>query len=295
MTTAATFPEEFVESCSPDGCANCSRLGSYCAIRGHAITCLELVGRDGFDSADRPVAGTECVGCRHLGHYCPAKGMCGELPLCLACGTGEICDQARSVERMRTGGEDFELEHGYSAGECRTIEITDADRVVNEVAPVSDWAIKASLDPENLKRVAKRKVVKAKVVKERKPRRIAAVKSKKPKEVVMAEKMELEAAKAKAIEMYKGGAKIGAIFAETGYSWAGVQYWLRQAGLLPDAKAKAGAKKKKAAEPKPAPTLPAVKPTTIAVQVTERDLDTFWSHCTLAEKACAFSAVLEGR
>lgn len=150
--------------------------------------------------------------------------MSGGTALCLACGTGEICDQAKSVEKMRSGGEDFELEHGYAVPECRTIAIADADRVVTEVAPVSAWAIKASLDPENLKRglsrsqrapvgprtVKERRMRKGeegrarrrnKIVKERKPARVAAVKECQPEEVVMEKTMTKEEAKLEAVRL----------------------------------------------------------------------------------------------
>lgn len=128
------------------------QLGHWCAEVGRAIVCADLVAALGFDLDDRPAAGTGCAACAKDGHWCPAKGMCGEMPLCMACGTGEICDQAKSVEKMRSGIPDFEGEEGHSAAMCRTIAIADADRIVIEVATASDWAIKASLDPENLKR-----------------------------------------------------------------------------------------------------------------------------------------------
>jgi len=245
-TIAVAMSDEFVESCNPDGCANCSTLGHYCAARGITITCAEIVSMDGFDATDRPVAGTECAGCRHLGHFCQAKGMCGEQALCLACGTGKSCDQVRSIEKMHAGVgqfEEFEAEHAPAV--CRTIEITDADRVVTETAPVTAWAIKASLDPENLKRIGVRKTNLRWSNGSPRPKRVKVVKE----------------------------------------------------GVLTGSKGKKPASKKKpAATAKKASAAPSPeKAATVAVHVTERDLDTFWSHCTLAEKAIAFTAVLEGR
>jgi hypothetical protein len=314
MATAATLPEEFVESCNPVGCTDCSRLGHYCASRALTITCAELVAADGFDATDRPVAGTACVGCRHLGHYCPAKGMCGEQPLCLACGTGETCDQVLSIERMHAGlGEYDEFEAERAPAECRTIAIADADRVVLEVAPVTAWAIKASLDPENLKRTGIRKTnlrwsngspkpKRVRVVKEAKPKKLAAPKKQKPEEVVMAEKMELEAAKVKALEMASVSLKINPIAKVVGWSWGEVREWLREAGMLPatgstvKGKGTVAKKKKKPAASKKGATPPiAEKPDTVGIRLTERSLDAFWAQCSLAEKALAFSAVLEGR
>jgi hypothetical protein len=99
------------------------QLGHWCAERGRHIVCADLVAQFGFDQEDRPAAGTGCAACAHEGHWCPAKGMCGEMPLCVACGTGEICGQAKSVEKMRSGLPEFELEQGYAIPECRTIEI----------------------------------------------------------------------------------------------------------------------------------------------------------------------------
>jgi hypothetical protein len=130
------------------------QLWRWRAELGVVVDCEVLVLVFGFDEGDRPAAGTACAGCRLLGHWCPAKGMCGETALCLSCGRGEVCGQALSVEKMRSGlgAEMFEAEVGCGSGECRTIAIADADRVVEETAAVSDWAIKASLDPENLKR-----------------------------------------------------------------------------------------------------------------------------------------------
>ncbi|HEY2013840.1 MAG TPA: hypothetical protein VGH38_10090, partial [Bryobacteraceae bacterium] len=194
MTAAAE--SEFVESCNPDGvCAGCSRLGEYCAVRGAAISCADLVARDGFDLTDRPSAGVGCAACARAGHWCPAKGMSGGTALCLACGTGEICDQVKSVEKMRAGFGEFEES---APPECRRIEISDADRVVTEVAPVSAWAIKASLDPENLKGTGIRKTNvrwsngsprpnRTRVVEEAKPKMARVVKAE-PEEIVM-EKM----------------------------------------------------------------------------------------------------------
>lgn len=307
MQSPALIPEEFVESCNPDGvCVGCSRLGEYCAVRGAAIGCADLVARDGFDLTDRPSAGVGCAACARAGHWCPAKGMSSGTALCLACGTGEICDQAKSVEKMRSGGDDFELERGYAIAECRTIAIADADRVVTEVAPMSAWAIKASLDPENLKKgltrgqrapigprtYRERRKAKGKVVKERKPKRVAAVKKAKPEEVVM-EKMELEEAKAQALRMASAGSRINPIAKVTGWNWAEVKKWLVEAGAMP---AKGGAKAKRVVAAKKEPLPPsAERPASVGVQLTERNLDAFWAKCSLAEKARAFSAMFEAR
>jgi hypothetical protein len=273
---------------------------------------MELV----FDISDRPAAGTECFDCRKLGHFCPAKGMRGEYALCVACGNGESCDQAKSIEKMHAGlggFEEFEAEN--APAECRTIEIPEADRVVAEASAPSDWAMKASLDPENLRkglkrsdraplapnasgvRTGPRRVAKVKVVKERKPQRVARVRQVKPVEAVM-EKMELEAAKAKAIEMFGAGDKIGKISKETGWSWERVQHWLRVDGLLPAGEQKAGKKKAKPAlEKKGRFATPPVaeRPVSVGIQLTERSLDAFWAKCSLADKARAFSAMFEAR
>jgi hypothetical protein len=134
--------------CRPEGCENCWQLGRYCAELGSEIRCADVVARFGFDDADRPQAGTPCVPCYLLGHWCPAKGYAGVVELCLACGRGELCEQAVAVETMRAGMDD--LETVYPAPACRVIPITEADRTVS--APVaSDWKIKAELDPANLR------------------------------------------------------------------------------------------------------------------------------------------------
>lgn len=294
--TATSKTDESVEICNPDGCPNCSRLGHYCAARGITITCATIIASDGFDELDRPRAGAECVACRRLGHYCPAKGMCGDQPLCLACGRGEICDQAKSIEKMRQRMDEFEES---APPPCRQIAIADADRIVDEKPLTTDWAIKAELNPDNLRRGLKRsdrapavartpkerKVPRVKVAKEPKPRRAEVVKER----VVMAEKMVLEAAKVKAAEMFKGGTKIGAIAIATGYSWAGVQYWLREAGLLPAAAVKSSATKKakgkkaaKATAQKK--TAAIVEPENISLQAPVASLDRFWQRLTIPEK-----------
>jgi hypothetical protein len=272
----------------------------------------------GFDEGDRPAAGTACAGCRLLGHWCPAKGMCGETALCLSCGRGEVCGQALSVEKMRSGfgAEMFEAEVGSGSGECRTIAIADADRVVEETAAVSDWAIKASLDPENLKRGLKgrqpapllpRTQKERKAAKVKKPRgpRGPYAKTKleaamgmkktkcKPEEVVM-EKMELEAAKAKAFEMAGLGESIIAIASATGWYFAKVKQWLVAEGMIvakPKQQKATKTKPPAAATPRPA----VVVRQTVGVQVSERHLDAFWAQCSLDEKALAFGAVLEAR
>lgn len=198
MVTLAAIADEFIESCRPEGRTHCSRLGHYCAARGLRITCVEIVTAHGFDATDRPRAGMECVGCRHNGHFCPAKGMCGDQALCVACGTGVICDQVRSIEKMRSP---LDMLEEIPAARCRTIEISDADRIVSEVVPVSDWAIKASLDPENLKRGLKRSErapISARTPKERKAARIKVVKERIPRRVATkSEEVMMEATKKK--------------------------------------------------------------------------------------------------
>lgn len=132
-------------------CVACATPGHWCAARGHAITFADLLAVAPFDTEDRPPAGTECAQCRSFGHYCPAKGLCGSYALCLACGHGYACEQLAAVERIRTGAEMFAPEEGWHS-EGRTVELTEADRVVIETPVASDWAMKATLDPENLKR-----------------------------------------------------------------------------------------------------------------------------------------------
>jgi hypothetical protein len=240
--------------------------------------------------------------------------MSGGTALCLACGTGEICDQAKSVEKMRSGGDDFELEWGYAIPECRTIAIADADRVVTEVEPVSAWAIKASLDPENLKKgltrgqrapIGPRTLAHAltgnpkamvKVVKERKPKRVAAVKKAKPEEVVMEKTMTKEEAKLEVVRLAPT-MSVNQIVAQVGYHWGLVNSWLKEAGVVAAGSvAGKGPRKKKPAAAKKAPTPPSTeRPATVGVQLSERNLDAFWSKCSLAEKARAFSAMFEAR
>jgi hypothetical protein len=192
--------------------------------------------------------------------------------------------------------------------ECRTIAIADADRVVTEVAPVSAWAIKASLDPANLRRGLKRserapvprrmpKTARAKAVKEAKPKMARAVKAVKPEEVVM-EKMTKEAAKAEAVRLAPT-MSVNAIVAQVGYHWGLVNSWLKEAGVVAAGSIAAkGPRKKKPGAAKKAPTLSTtarLTSATVGVQLTERNLDAFWAKCSLAEKARAFSAMFEAR
>lgn len=124
-----------------------------------------------FDATDRPSAGTACVTCRTAGHFCPAKGYRGEDALCLACGYDEQCDQAGTVERVLAdvGWGDQEIDQRGLHGECRRLEISEADRILAEDAPVATaWSIKASLSAENLvkmRRVRPEKVKRTRVKK----------------------------------------------------------------------------------------------------------------------------------
>lgn len=132
-------------------------LGHWNAELGHVATFADLLAVTPFDADDRPPAGTECAQCRQLDHYCPAKGYCGEYPLCLACGGGVACEQLAAIERMhRPSFDDEEMfapDGDNAPREGRRIEISDADRIVpEERQPVTAWTAKASLDPENLKK-----------------------------------------------------------------------------------------------------------------------------------------------
>lgn len=134
--------------------------GHWSAELGRNVTFADLLAAAGFDAEDRPAPGTECAQCRMFGHWCPAKGFCGIYTLCLPCGAGEACEQLAAVDRMQRGVESelFEVEKGYQASECRSIAIAEEDRIVVEKKPVeSAWSIKASLDPENLKKGLKHK------------------------------------------------------------------------------------------------------------------------------------------
>jgi len=235
--------------CVEDGsCAGCSQLGHWCAARGYTIDCLVLVTRHGFDAGDRPPAGTGCAECKRLGHWCPAKGYSGEVALCLACGRGEACGQALSVEKMRSGfvAEEFEAEKGHIA-EGRTLEITDADRVVKDAPAASDWAIKASLDPENLKRGLTRSArapllagtagerVSARVkllrMDRQQKKKLKAMKAAKPEEVYVA-KITSEEAKAEVVRLAGQGNSINAIANIVGSDWASVRQVLLAEGLV---------------------------------------------------------------
>ena len=135
----------------------------------------------GFDGSDRPAAGTGCAWCRERGHFCPAKGWCGDDPLCAACGEGLACSQDEAVAKLHGSPAEFEMEDGYAPPVCRTIALTaEQRRPVQEPVTARDWTIKASLSVENLRKVKPVAVKKAPVAKPARVRAIRRVVQPKP-------------------------------------------------------------------------------------------------------------------
>lgn len=286
--------------------------GHWSAELGRNVTFADLLAVAGFDAEDRPAPGTECAQCRMFGHWCPAKGFCGIYTLCLPCGAGEACEQLAAVDRMQRGVESelFEVEKGYQASECRSIAIPDEDRIVVERKPVeSAWLIKASLDPENLKkglkknarvplaqkvrepRVRAQRPAKVKVERVKVSRPVAAkLPAAKVEEMLI---MELDVAKAHVLNSFPA-ISINQLAKETGHSYYLVHKWLVDAGLH-QVGAKVAVKPKKT---KPAAKAIALAPVvevadeTVSVKVSVKVLDKLILMLPAKMKASAIEKLL---